>query len=165
MNPDFSVEKLGVCRSINACWGGDPAHCAGNLGLRRNILRCAQFKGRRAWNNANGRRRPAHKGENYELKCNRSESRHHAEGRPFAPGTYSWVPDRISYRSGHRPTLSPSGAINPELFWGIRRNTSNQHTLRKAHTVFPKSRNNGLKQRNSLIEPSLQSRLPSPSGS
>jgi hypothetical protein len=54
--------------------------------------------------------------------------------------------------------LPPSGVINPELFRGIRRNTSNQHTLRKAHTGLPK-------QRNSLIEPSLQSRLPSPSGS
>jgi hypothetical protein len=116
MNPDFSVEKLGVFRSINACWGGDPPHFAGNLGLRRNILRCAQFKGRKAWNNANGSRRPAHKEENYELKCNRSESRHHAEGRPFAPGTYSWVPDRIRHRSRHRSTLPPSGGLNPELF-------------------------------------------------
>ena len=107
MNPDFSVEKIGVCRSVNACRGGNPPHCAGNLRLRGNILRGAQFNDRKDWNNANGSRRQTHEGENHELKCSRSESRHHAVGRPFVPGTYSWAADRRKNGSRKFPTGLP----------------------------------------------------------
>jgi hypothetical protein len=165
MNPDFSVEKIGVCRSVNACRGGNPPHCAGNLRLRGNILRGAQFNDRKDWNNANGSRRQTHEGKNHELKCSRSESRNHGLGRPFVPGTYSWAADRRKMAQENSQPDLPEVTSRMSFFEEFAATAQNITHSERRTPIFQNLETKASTSETGLTEPSIQSSFPSPSNS